>query len=60
MTETKTIPLSKEAHNRLKRYGRRGESCEEVIRRLLEIAEQVEFSEKQKKILAEEGFVPLY
>lgn len=59
MTETVTIPISKETHDRLREYARQGESCEEAVRRLLETAEQVEFAEEHKKILAEEGFVPL-
>jgi len=59
MTETTTIPLSKETRDLLKKYGRKGETYDELLRRLLEIAEQVEFAERQKKILAEEEFVPL-
>jgi hypothetical protein len=59
MTETTTIPLSKETRDLLKKYGRKGETYDELLRRLLEIAEQVEFAEKQKRILAEEEFVPL-
>ncbi|MBS3795797.1 MAG: hypothetical protein KGY80_12905 [Candidatus Thorarchaeota archaeon] len=59
MTETTTIPLSKETRDLLKKYGRKGETYDELLRRLLEIAEQLEFAERQKKILAEEEFVPL-
>jgi hypothetical protein len=59
MTETTTIPLSKETRDLLKKYGRKGETYDELLRRLLEMAEQVEFAERQKRILAEEEFVPL-
>lgn len=59
MGETTTIPLSKETRDLLKRYGKKGETYDELIRRLLEVAEQVEFARRQKRILEEEEFVPL-
>jgi hypothetical protein len=59
MTETTTIPLSKETRDLLKKYGRKGETYDELLRRLLEMAEQLKFAERQKSILAEEEFVPL-
>ena len=59
MGETTTIPLSKETRDLLKRFGHKGETYDDLIRRLLEIAEQMEFVQRQKRILAEEEFVPL-
>ena len=59
MGETTTIPLSKETRDLLKKYGQKGETYDELIRRLLETAEQIEFAKRQKRILAEEEFVPL-
>jgi len=59
MGETTTIPLSKETRDLLKRYGQKGETYDELVRRLLEIAEQFEFAQRQKRILEEEEFVPL-
>jgi hypothetical protein len=59
MGETTTIPLSKETRDLLKKYGQKGETYDELIRRLLEIAEQAEFVKRQRRILAEEEFVPL-
>jgi len=59
MGETTTIPLTKETRDLLKRYGRKGETYDELIRRLLNVAEQVEFASRQKRILEEEEFVPL-
>ena len=59
MGETTTIPLSKETRDLLKRYGQKGETYDELIRRLLEVAEQFEFARRQKRILEEEEFVPL-
>lgn len=57
--ETTTIPLSKETRDLLKRYGQKGETYDELIRRLLEMAEQIEFARRQRRILEEEEFVPL-
>jgi hypothetical protein len=59
MGETTTIPLSKKTRDLLKRFGQKGETYDDLIRRLLEIAEQMEFVRRQKRILAEEEFVPL-
>jgi hypothetical protein len=59
MGETTTIPLTKETRDLLKRYGRKGETYDELIRRLLRVAEQVEFAKRQKRILEEEEFVPI-
>jgi hypothetical protein len=59
MGETTTIPLSKETRDLLKKYGQKGETYDELIRRLLEVAEQMEFARAQKRILETEEFVPL-
>jgi hypothetical protein len=59
MAKTTTIPLRPETRDLLKKYGRKGETYDDLIRRLVEIAEQVEFVERQKRILADEEFVPL-
>ena len=37
MTETTTIPVSKKFHDWLKSKGRKGESYEDVIKRLLKL-----------------------
>jgi len=57
MGETTTIPLRKETRDLLKKYGRKGETYDQLICRL--VAEQFEFAEKQKQILADEEFTPL-
>ncbi len=59
MGETTTIPLSKETRDLLKKYGQKGETYDELLRRLLKMAEQMEFARRQKRILAEEEFVPI-
>jgi len=59
MGETTTIPLSKETRDLLKKYGQKGETYDELIRRLLEMAERMEFARVQKRILENEEFVPI-
>ena len=59
MGDTTTIPLSKETRDLLKKFGQKGETYDDLIRRLLEIAGQIEFARRQQRILAEEEFVPL-
>ncbi len=59
MGDTTTIPLSKGIRDRLKSIGQKGETYDEIIHRLIEIAEQVDFFNKQKRILEEEEFVPI-
>ncbi len=59
MSETTTIPLTKATRDLLKRFGQKGETYDELIRRLLEVAQQVEFANRQRRILEEEEFVPL-
>jgi len=43
----------------LKRIGRKGETYDELIRRLITIAEKAEFIQRQHRILKSEEFVPL-
>jgi len=57
--ETTTIPLTKETRDLLKRYGQKGETYDELIRRLLHVAEQVKFAIRQKRILEDEEFVSI-
>ena len=59
MGETTTIPLTKETRDLWKKSGQKGETYDELIRRLLQVTEQVEFARRQKRILEEEEFVPL-
>lgn len=59
MAKTTTIPVRPETRDLLKKHGRKGETYDDLIRRLVEVAEQVEFVERQKRILADEEFVPL-
>ncbi|MBS3794123.1 MAG: hypothetical protein KGY80_04460 [Candidatus Thorarchaeota archaeon] len=59
MGDTITIPLSKSTRDLLKQFGRKGETYDELVRRLLAMAEKVEFAERQNRILSEEEFTPL-
>ena len=59
MGETTTIPLTRATRDLLKKPGQKGETYDELIRRLLQIAEQVEFARRQKRILEEEEFASL-
>ncbi len=59
MGNTTTIPLTKETRDLLKKYGKKGETYDELILRLIKMAEQIEFAERQRRILAEEEFTPL-
>ena len=59
MGDTTTIPLSKSTRDLLKQFGRKGETYDELVRRLLTMAEEVEFAERQNRILSEEEFIPL-
>ena len=59
MGETTTIPLSKATRNRLKSLGRKGETYDHILQKLIEMAEQRDFINRQERILKEEEFVPL-
>nr|MDO8087358.1 hypothetical protein [Candidatus Sigynarchaeum springense] len=59
MSESTSIPIRKETRNRLKTLGQKGETYDEIIGKLIEIAEQVDFFNKQKRILEDEEFIPL-
>ena len=54
-----TIQIEKETREELKKYGRKDETYNQIIKQLMEIAERQLFYKKQKRILKEERFVPL-
>lgn len=56
MQERTTLPVRKTTRNRLRTYGRKGESYDEILRRLMEIAEESAFYERQVRILKESRF----
>ena len=54
-----TIPVSKEVRNRLKRLATKGETYDELLRRLIEDGELRLLYERERRILETEEFVPL-
>ena len=57
---TTTIPLTKETRERLRSFGRKGETYDEILKRLMSIAEYEAFIEKQyERLKDKKAFVPL-
>ncbi len=54
-----TIPVSKEIRDRLKRLATKGETYDELLRRLIEDGELRLLYERERRILETEEFVPL-
>ena len=54
-----TIQIEKETREDLKKYGRKDDTYDKIIKRLIEITNRQLFYEDQKRILKEERFVPL-
>jgi len=58
--EITTIPVSKGTRDKLKSLGLKGETYDEIIARLMEVARYGEFMERQYALLKEKDkFVPL-
>ena len=57
---TTTIPIEKETRDRLRSFGRKGETYDQVLRRLMSIAGYEEFMAKQYERLKDKSvFVSL-
>jgi len=54
-----TIQVQKETREELREFGKKGETYEDVIKKLMEIAKRVEFFEDIDRILETEEFVSL-
>jgi hypothetical protein len=60
MSELTTIPVYKQTREKLKAFGFKGETYDQIIKRLMEKAEYVAFMERQYEILSrKDEFVPL-
>ncbi len=59
MSTLTTIQIQKETREELREFGKKGETYEEVIKKLMEIARRVEFFEDIDRILETEEFVSL-
>ena len=58
MSET-TIQISRETREKLKKIGSKGQTYDEVIQKLLEIAQKVAFFNELDRISDNEEFIPL-
>jgi hypothetical protein len=59
MTEVTTIQLNKTTREELRELGKKGETYDQLIHRLIETARKVVFFEEIDDILENEEFVPL-
>ncbi len=57
---TTTIPIEKKTRDRLKSLGRKGETYDEVVKRLMSLAEYEEFMTKQyERLKDKDAFISL-
>ena len=59
MSTLTTIQIQKDTREELREFGKKGETYEDVIKKLIEIAKRVEFFEDIDRILETEEFVSL-
>ncbi len=59
MPTTTTIAVDKESKKELKKIGRKGETYNDIIEKLIKLAKRENFFKKQEKILEEEEFVDI-
>ncbi len=59
MSTLTTIQIHKETREELREFGKKGETYEEVIKKLMEIVKRVEFFEDIDRILETEEFVSI-
>jgi len=56
MAELTTLPVKKSTRDRLKTFGVKGESYDAILSRLMEVARESEFWDRQVRILKESRF----
>ena len=60
MNEITTIPITKEVRDMLKSYGLKGETYDNILRRIMNLVDYEEFMEQQYRFLQEKDkFVSL-
>ena len=59
MTEVTTIQVNKDTRTELREFGKKGETYDQVIHKLMNAARKVAFFEEIDRILETEEFVPL-
>ena len=58
--EITTIPLAKDTRERLRSFGKKGETYDQILKRLISLAEYEGFMEKQyERLKDKEAFVSL-
>ena len=58
MHDLTTLPVRKPTRDRLRAFGTKGESYDDILQRLMEIAEESAFWDRQVRILKESRFHP--
>jgi len=58
-SEATTIQICKETRDELREFGKKGETYDQVIHKLMKVAKKVAFFEEIDRILETEEFVPL-
>ncbi|HLB68386.1 MAG TPA: hypothetical protein VJN63_07985 [Thermoplasmata archaeon] len=56
MQDLTTLPVRKPTRDRLRAFGMKGESYDEILQRLMKIAEESAFWDRQVRILKESRF----
>lgn len=60
MSEATTIPVTKDVRDRLKQYGKKGETYSDILKRLMDEVDYETFMERQyKKLEEKKKFVSL-
>lgn len=59
MSQVTTIQITKDTREELRELGRKGETYDQLIRRLMEAARMLRFFEELDRIVETEEFVPL-
>ena len=59
MQDLTTLPVRKPTRNRLRAFGMKGESYDDILQRLMGIAEESAFWDRQVRILKESRFHPV-
>ena len=56
MSDTTTVQISKETKNKIASFGLKGESYEDIIKRIYSLAVQ---DQLKRFLMSEEGFIPI-
>lgn len=59
MAAVTTIQIDKKTREQLREFGKKGETYDQVIKKLMKVAKKVAFYEDIDRILETEEFVPL-